>query len=101
MTRITLAVELDSTADPVTVTNVAIMQWNAHAPYKTRVKIADKDGKEVERSKPWAVLAECSAPSREEAFSGLKGILQNEPDLAWTHTWPEVHRFLHPSPLGW
>jgi hypothetical protein len=101
MIRVTLSVELNVMGESVIVTDVEIKQWNGHAPYKTHVTRLDADDNEIERSKPWAVLAECSAPSREEAFSGLKGILQNEPDLAWTHTWPEVHRFLHPSPLGW
>jgi len=98
MIRATLSVEMNVMGESVIVTNVAIMQWNGHAPYKTRVARTDKDGNEVERTKPWAVLAECSAPSRDEAYAGLRGIIEHEPDLAWTHSWPEIHRFLNPSP---
>jgi hypothetical protein len=97
--RVTLSVELDVRDATVHVTDVEIKQWNGHAPYKTRVARCDAEGNEVERTNPWAVLAECSAPSRDEAYAGLRGIVEHEPDLAWTHAWPHVYRLLNPGPF--
>ncbi len=79
-----LCVILDMKVDPPVVSDVEIMHLNNSPAYN-----ATSQG-------PSPVLTQVTCGSIPEALHALKGIIESDPALAWTHQYPGMQRFLNP-----
>jgi hypothetical protein len=90
-----LCVQLDMETIPPSVKDVEVMIFNGnpayepHAGYKPGTPNHQGHG-------PRAVLAEVTGRSRQEAEHAIKGIIENEPHLAWVKDYDSIQRFLAP-----
>ena len=74
------------------IKDVEVMQFNGNPAYQGLPH--NPLGDFMFERGPWAVLTEVSARSNREAHAAMKGVIENEPLLAWTQGFPGVEAFL-------
>jgi len=84
-----IAAELDTTQSPPTVKDVRVMVFFGNAAYKPH------QGYPEHGHGPYAILAQLTGLSPEEASAGIRGIIEHEKALAWIKPFPGVQGFLH------
>lgn len=80
-----LVVVLDMTTKPPSVKDVVVLQLNGHPAYNTG-----------SRWPTCAILTEVTARGPIEANHAMKGLIENEPSLAWVKEYPEIKQWLNP-----